>query len=187
MSAHPAIDDPCPLDAGAQRAIDGHCGHCNKHVHRLDGMSACERRALFANATGPICVSYRMPAPRRMGRFGAVIAATLITTAAHAGDPAPPFSPPTVAEALQAVKADPHASDDDLDVLIMGGIRAPQVLLDMGVDAEFEDDEMDDDVLPALPVRTEGMDTARKGANVDATATVSPPSSPSTPSSQARR
>lgn len=168
MSAHPAIDDPCPLDAGAQRAIDGHCGHCNKHVHRLDGMSACERRALFANATGPICVSYRMPAPRRMGRFGAVIAATLITTTAHAVDPAPPFSPPTVAEALQAVKADPHAPDDDLDVLIMGGIRAPHEVL-----------EEEDAALPELPVRSAGNDPVVEGETRTLEDT--------TPSSQPRR
>lgn len=142
MRAFPSIDTPCPLDAGAQRAIDGHCSHCDKHVHRLDGMSACERRTLFANATGPICVSYRKPAPRRLGRIGAFIAATLITTAAQAGDPAP--QPPTVAEALQTVKENPDDADDALDVLIMGGIRAPQELI-----------EEEDATLPALPVRVE--------------------------------
>lgn len=142
MRAFPSIDTPCPLDAGAQRAIDGHCSHCDKHVHRLDGMSACERRALFANATGPICVSWRKPAPRRVGRIGAVIAATLITTVAQAGDPSP-TSRPTVAEALQTVKVDAGDADDDLDVLIMGGIRAPQEVL-------YEEDA----TLPELPVRS---------------------------------
>lgn len=168
MRAFPSIDTPCPLDAGAQRAIDGHCSHCDKHVHRLDGMSACERRALFANATGPICVSYRRPAPRRVGRIGAVIAATLITTAAQASDPAPQSSPPTVADALQTVKADADEPDDDLDVLIMGGIRAPQALL-----------EDEDATLPELPVRSADDTPAAEGA------TRTPKDT--TPSSQPRR
>lgn len=144
MRPFPSIDTPCPLDADAQRAIDGHCSHCDRHVHRLDEMSACERRALFAQATGPICVSYRRPAPRRLGRIGAVIAATLITSAVQAGDPAPPSSP-TVVEALQAVKDDPDEAGDALDVLILGGIRAPQALL--------EDEDAALPELPELPVR----------------------------------
>lgn len=169
MRTFPSIDTPCPLDAGAQRAIDGHCSHCDQHVHRLDGMSACERRALFANATGPICVSYRQPVPRRVGRMGAVIAATLITSVVQAGDASPP-SPPTttVAEALQAVKEEPRASDEALDVLILGGIRAPQALL-----------EEEDSTLPELPVRSaDDMPAAE-------TATRTPPDT--TPSSQPRR
>ena len=143
MRPFPSIDTPCPLDADAQRAIDGHCSHCDRHVHRLDGMSPCERRALFANATGPICVSYRKPAPRRVGRIGAVIAATLITSVVQAGDPPLPSTTTTVAEALQTVKEAPGESGDELDVLIMGGIRAPQVLLDE-----------EDATLPELPVRS---------------------------------
>lgn len=176
MRAFPSIDTPCPLDADAQRAIDGHCSHCDKHVHRLDGMSACERRALFASATGPICVSYRKPAPRRLGRIGAVIAATLITTAAQAGDPSP-TSPPTVAEALQTVKADAGDADDDLDVLIMGGIRAPQALL-----------EEEDATLPALPVRVEEETPAKVSSTTPSTSATSTPTlSTPTPLPQAQR
>jgi hypothetical protein len=152
MSAFPTIDTPCPLDADAQRAIDGHCRHCDKHVHCLDDLSAGERRALFAEATGPICVSYRRPAPRRVGRIGAVIAATLITSVVQAGDPVPP-STTTVAEALQTVKEDPDESADELDVLIMGGIRAPQALL-----------EEEDATLPELPVRSADDIPAAEGA-----------------------
>lgn len=140
----PRIDTPCPLDADAQRAIDGHCSHCDKHVHRLDAMSACERRALFATATGPICVSYRRPVPRRVARIGAVIAATLITAAAQAVDPAPPTLP-TVADALQTVKEVPDQADDVLDELVLGGIRAPQALL--------EEEDATQPEPPELPVR----------------------------------
>ena len=167
MRAFPSIDTPCPLDADAQRAIDGHCSHCDRHVHRLDAMSACERRALFANATGPICVSYRRPAPRRVARIGAVIAATLITAAAQAGDPAPP-SPPNVADALQAVKDAPDAPDDRLDVLVLGGIRAPQALL------EEEDATLPEP--PELPVRgADDIAPASPGSHPAANATPSTP------------
>jgi hypothetical protein len=168
MRPFPSIDTPCPLGADAQRAIDGHCSHCDRHVHRLDGMSACERRALFANATGPICVSYRKPAPRRVGRIGAVIAATLITSVVQAGDPPPPPTTTTVAEALQTVKEDPDESADALDVLIMGGIRAPQALLDE-----------EDATLPELPVRSADDIPAAEGATRA--------SGDTTPSSQPQR
>jgi hypothetical protein len=162
----PRIDTPCPLDADAQRAIDGHCSHCDRHVHRLDAMSACERRALFANATGPICVSYRRPVPRRVGRIGAVIAATLITTAAQAGDPPPP-PPPTVADALQAMKESPDASDEILDVLVLGGIRAPQALL--------EEEDATQPEPPELPVRNaDDIAPAQRATFVAPDATPSP-------------
>jgi hypothetical protein len=168
MRPFPSIDTPCPLGADAQRAIDGHCSHCDRHVHRLDGLSACERRALFANATGPICVSYRKPAPRRVGRIGAVIAATLITSVVQAGDPPPPPTTTTVAEALQTVKEDPDESADALDVLIMGGIRAPQALLDE-----------EDATLPELPVRSADDIPVAEGATRA--------SGDTTPSSQPQR
>lgn len=167
MRTFPSIDTPCPLDAGAQRAIDGHCSHCDRHVHRLDAMSACERRALFASATGPICVSYRQPVPRRVGRIGAVIAATLITSAVQAGD-ASPSSPPSVAEALQAVKEAPRESEDALDVLILGGIRAPQAL-----------PEEEDTAHPELPVR--------RVDDVPAAEAATRTSGTTTPSTQPRR
>ncbi|MBP6749226.1 MAG: hypothetical protein KA144_06270, partial [Xanthomonadaceae bacterium] len=98
MSRFPRIDTPCPLSQDEQRAIDGHCNRCDKQVHQLDALSEDERRALLATATGPICVSYRAPAPRKVGRFGAAIAATLIgsgaATAAYATETTPNALPP---------------------------------------------------------------------------------------------
>ncbi len=136
MPSFPRIDSPCPLSAEEQRAIDGHCVRCDKHVHALNDISEAERRALLANATGPICVSYRKPMPRRVGRIGAAIAATLITTTAYAGDAtAPPVTQPTVAAALQEVEED----DAFLDELVfVGGVNDPQdaaAALDMSVPA----------------------------------------------------
>lgn len=138
MPSFPRIDSPCPLSAEDQRAIDGHCDRCDKHVHALNDMSEAERRALLANAAGPICVSYRQPAPRRVGRIGAAIAATLITTTAYAaGDPvAPSTGQPTVAAALQGVEEE---EDEFLDeIVFVGGVNDSQdalAPLDMNVPA----------------------------------------------------
>ena len=139
MPSFPRIDSPCPLSAEEQRAIDGHCDRCDKHVHTLNDMSEAERRALLANATGPICVSYRKAMPRRVGRIGAAIAATLITTSAYAGDPAASsVGQPTVAAALQGVE------EEFLDeIVFVGGVNDSQealAALDLSV--------------PALPMNT---------------------------------
>lgn len=133
MPSFPRIDSPCPLSAEELRAIDGHCDRCDKHVHALSDMSEAERRALLAAATGPICVSYRRPAPRRVGRIGAAIAATLITTA-YAGDPAAAsVGQPTVAAALQGVEEDDVFFDE---IVFVGGVNDSQealAALDMSV------------------------------------------------------
>ncbi len=142
MPSFPRIDSPCPLSAEEQGAIDGHCDRCDKHVHALNDMNEAERRALLANAAGPICVSYRKPVPRRVGRIGVAIAATLITTTAYAaGEPAPPpAGQPTVAAALQGVEE----LDSELDfVLITGGVNDPQDAL-----------AAEDTSVPELPIRT---------------------------------
>lgn len=151
MSRFPLIDSPCPLSQEEQRAIDGHCGRCDKHVHKLDALSEDERRALLTAATGPICVSYRVPTPRKVGRFGAAIAATLIgtgaATAAYASDADPTASalPPPPAQNgpswAQTHVDEPLDLGDD-EVLILGGIDDPQ-------DAQFAEDTS----TPALPMR----------------------------------
>lgn len=150
MSRFPLIDSPCPLSQDEQRAIDGHCGRCDKHVHKLDALSEDERRALLAAATGPICVSYRVPAPRKVGRFGAVIAATLIgtgaATAAYAGETDPTTSGlPQAPQSNGPTWAQTHVDDTlalDDDIVFVGGIDDPQ-------DAQFAEDTS----LPALPMR----------------------------------
>lgn len=162
MSRFPKIDRPCPLSPDEQRAIAGHCSHCEKTVHALDGLDEAERRALLAAATGPICVSYRYPAPRRVsgigGAIGRTIAATLLTTSATAYAGAPSESAPatpTVVQALQDVKE--TESLDGLDLVFVGGVDDPQQSL-----AE------QDTTLPELPLRSvaEALDaTAGEGAD----------------------
>lgn len=136
MPSFPRIDSPCPLSAEEQRAIDGHCVRCDKHVHALNEMNEAERRAVLANATGPICVSYRKAMPRRVGRIGAAIAATLITTTAYAGDAASPaVATHTVAAALQDVQGEDGFLEE---IVFVGGVNDPQdasAALDMSVPA----------------------------------------------------
>lgn len=147
MSIVPRIDTPCPLAADEQRAIDGHCGRCDREVHRLDTLDGDARRALFAAADGPLCVSYRAPAsraPRRVGRIGAAIAATLITATAYAADPS---SPGTDAQTERAApttgsriaRTDPRDLDE---VLVIGAVNDPQ-------DARLPADTS----VPVLPVQ----------------------------------
>lgn len=120
MSTLPRIDSPCPLSADEQREIDGHCGRCDRTVHRLDALDASARRALLDDSDGPICVSYRVPAPRRIGRVGALIAATLITTGAFAAEPpADAAAPPT---GSRIARETPR----DLDPVLVGAVSDPQ-------------------------------------------------------------
>lgn len=142
MSIVPRIDTPCPLTADEQRTIDGHCGRCDREVHRLDTLDGDARRALFAAAAGPLCVSYRVP--RRVGRIGAAIAATLITATAYAADPS---SPSTDAQMERAVPTTGsrirRTGPRDLDeVLVIGAVNDPQ-------DAR----QPEDTSVPVLPVQ----------------------------------
>lgn len=147
MSIVPRIDTPCPLAADEQRTIDGHCGRCDREVHRLDTLDGDARRALFAAATGPLCVSYRAPAswaPRRVSRIGAAIAATLITASAYAADPSSPGTDaqteraaPTTGSRIQ--RTEPRDLDE---VLVIGAVNDPQ-------DARLPADTS----VPVLPVQ----------------------------------
>ena len=160
MSIVPRIDTPCPLAADEQRTIDGHCGRCDREVHRLDTLDSDARRALFAAAAGPLCVSYRAPAsraPRRVGRIGAAIAATLITATAtaYAADPSAPRADalaeraaPTTGSRIQ--RSEPRDLDE---VLVIGAVNDPQ-------DARMPEDTG----TPALPVR--GDTAPRTGSRI---------------------
>lgn len=153
MSIVPRIDTPCPLAADEQRTIDGHCGRCDREVHRLDTLDGGARRALFAAAAGPLCVSYRVP--RRVGRIGAAIAATLITATAYAADPSAPRpdaqterAAPTTGSRIQ--RTEPRDLDE---VLVIGAVNDPQ-------DARMPEDTG----VPALPVR--GDTAPRTGSRI---------------------
>lgn len=147
MSIVPRIETPCPLGPAEQRAVDGHCGHCDREVHRLDGLGDAARRELFATASGPLCVSYR--APRRVGRIGIAIAATLITASAYAADPVEqrtagprPAAQTDRAAPPTGTRIQREAPNELDEVLIVGAVEDPQ-------DARVPEDTS----VPALPTR----------------------------------
>ena len=116
----PRIQSPCPLSAEERRAIDGHCTHCDKHVHRLDGMTEGERRALLAAAREPICVAYAVPV-RTGARLGAAMAASLASAVAMAGpQAAPQQSPVEPAAAIQVPRSELE------QVVFVGGVDKPE-------------------------------------------------------------
>lgn len=149
MAPFPRIDQPCPLGIDEQRRIDGHCQRCDTRVHALDGMDLTERRALLAQADGPVCVSYR-----RSTRLAhaAAIAITLVAGSAFAGEDcndaaAAPLLPAVQQSAVSPVSplsAVPPAAEEEMttiDWVVMGGISDPGA-------AEW----VDDSSLPELPV-----------------------------------
>jgi hypothetical protein len=161
MNRFPKIDQPCPLAIDAQKRLDGYCTRCERSVHSLDAMSAGEREALLRSACGSICVSYRMPAPRRTTRFGAAMALAMVVLPAAATEtplagsaPAAetPAAPSAFSDALHPAqvkcKEGEAAATESLpieSITITGGVSHPG-------DAEWVDA---DDSLPDLPVVTE--------------------------------
>ncbi|MBT2747656.1 MULTISPECIES: hypothetical protein [unclassified Lysobacter] len=147
MARYPRIDQPCPLDTQARLRIDGHCGLCGKTVHCLDGRSDAERAALLRQASGPICVSYRLA-------LGTALALSVVApTAAGPTDAAAPATPsqtapltaPNAASQAQSPVAPETLADPGLVSIFVGGISRPD-------EAEWVEDDRD---LPELPMRRE--------------------------------
>lgn len=149
MSRFPKIDQACPLGADAQRGVGDFCGHCSKAVHALDAMSDAARAAFLRDASGPVCVSYRVRAGHAAA-FG--LGAALLAGAAlpaHAQDATPAERAIASAPATPATgtRINPAAQPDKLEpVMVMGAVKDPH--------AAHWIDAGDDDV-PELPVRRE--------------------------------
>ena len=162
MSRFPKVDQPCPLGIDEQKRIDGYCTRCEKNVHALDALSVAERESLMQSANGSICVSYRVPAPRRSARFGAAIALAMVVLPVAAADVVPKAddpkaestaSPTALSGALHPAQvkchdevsaAEQNTQLTDETILISGGVSRPG-------DAEWVDA---DDSLPDLPIVT---------------------------------
>ncbi|MFD0320883.1 hypothetical protein [Lysobacter gummosus] len=148
MARYPRIDQPCPLDAQARLRIDGHCGLCGKTVHCLDGRSNAERATLLQQASGPVCVSYRLALGTALA-----LAAVAPTAASPVDGDAPaaplsqtaPLTAPNAASQVQSPVATEPLAAPGLDVIFVGGISRPG-------EAEWVDDDSD---LPELPIRHE--------------------------------
>lgn len=148
MARYPRIDQPCPLDAAARQRIDGHCGQCGKTVHCLDGSSDAERTALLRQASGPICVSYRlaMGTALALAIAGPAAASPVdAATAAAAPSQTTALTPPNTASQAQTPIAPENLLEPDMQLVFVGGISRPG-------DAEWVDDDHD---LPELPMRRE--------------------------------
>ncbi len=147
MARYPRIDQPCPLDARARSQIDGHCGLCGKTVHCLDGRSDTERAALLRQATGPVCVSYRLALGTALAL---AVAAPAGAGPANTTVSAPPIqstlpTSPNMASQAQTPVMPERLADPGLDMIFVGGISRPG-------DAEWLNDDQD---LPELPMRRE--------------------------------
>lgn len=136
MAKFPRIENACPLPAEQQRCIAGFCGQCGKAVQRLDDMDDGQRAAWMSQATGSVCVSYRLP---RQAIAGLAVAALFAAAPSIAGEP----DAVTKHEAPIEDAADASTDTSPLTMLIMvGGIAEPDA-------AEW----IDDTRLPDLPQR----------------------------------
>ncbi|MGH8081082.1 MAG: hypothetical protein ACREP7_10935 [Lysobacter sp.] len=147
MARYPRIDQPCPLDAQARQRIDGHCGLCGKTVHCLDGRSDAERAALLRQASGPVCVSYRLALGTALAlSIAAPVAAGQVDAAAPAApSQTAPLTPPSAASQVQTPVALANLIEPDTEMVLVGGVSRPG-------EAEWIDDDGD---LPELPMRRE--------------------------------
>ena len=90
MSRFPVIDSPCPLRfASMPQAGRDHCGHCDRQVNNLDGMSSAQRETFMRSCEGSkVCVAYTVHrrAVQRNVTLGVGLAATMLSSAAMAQD-----------------------------------------------------------------------------------------------------
>jgi hypothetical protein len=152
MARVPLIDSPCPLSQAEQLRIDGHCGRCHKTVHALDGLDDGQRRALFAAAKGPLCVSYRTSV-KRGPALGAAMAAMLSAGAAMAGqdcDEARPVFQSVESSPSTAFAGPEDAASERLEIIeiVGGGVRPRDAVwvdeADAGTQEVVEGSESDD-------------------------------------------
>ena len=97
MSKFPVIESPCPLRFSAMpQAGKDHCGHCDRQVHNLDGMSRSQREAFMRSCAGQkVCVAYTVQrkAERRNLGLGITLLASLTGSGLAAAQDVPKASP----------------------------------------------------------------------------------------------
>ncbi|MFT3807109.1 hypothetical protein [Arenimonas sp.] len=139
MSKFPVIDSPCPLRANAMpQTGKDHCGHCDRQVHNLDGMSRSQREAFMRSCAGQkVCVAYTVQrkAERRNLGLGITMLATLTGSGLAAAQDAPKESPAQHASEtkpaaklfeVQTVVSDTVITAEDVAAIPLGpGITAP--------------------------------------------------------------
>ena len=144
MSCYPKIDQPCPLSIDAQRRIAGYCSQCRKSVHALDALDASARTALLRDASGPICVSYRVPA-----RIGAALMLSM-AGALHAGEAADRAATDALPAPVATTTSIPEVQvvePEEMQYIMVGGVSDPNAAKWVNVEPES--------TLPELPVIVE--------------------------------
>ena len=140
MPSFPIIDSSCPFraDEAPQPGCD-HCGHCDRKVHNLDGMSDEQRRAFLAGCSGKVCVAYTVnrSAQRRNVALGAGLAISLAGSGATMAQSAPivlpPDAPTPSSPAVEPVEGTTILTEEQIAamkipdglVLLMGGVLDP--------------------------------------------------------------
>jgi hypothetical protein len=149
MPLFPKIQSPCPFQDNLSEVMEGDfCTHCQHKVIDLTDMNDAERTTLLQEATGKLCVSYRLP----VRRMAAALAAATMLPSALAAQTAEDAEPTPVSEEGEV---DDQIIAGGMDVIIVGGIRADPELVEM--------DTADDAKLAELPVVYEEDDaTAQK-------------------------
>lgn len=141
MACFPKIDQACPLDSDAQRGVGSWCGRCGTTVHALDAMDDAARATFLREASGPVCVSYRLRASRVALGLGAAL---LVSSAlpAHADDAQQAVAAPQVQTGTRIKTSDKNAEALE-PIVVMGAVKDPRgaTLVDV-----------DDRDVPDLPV-----------------------------------
>lgn len=138
MAKAPIIDSPCPFSASeTPQAGRDHCGHCDRKVHNLDGMSTQQREHFMRSCTGKVCVAYTVhrAAPRRNLALGATLVAALSGTGMAMAQQVPPLlapepaqhSPVTSDPSVTIVEPSQLLTVDSLQLtsVVMGGVLNP--------------------------------------------------------------
>jgi hypothetical protein len=125
----PVITSPCPLRwASLPQTGRDHCGHCDRQVHNLDGMSGEQRAAFLGGCSGKVCVAYTasVKRQRRNVALGAGLLAAMAGSTAMASDVDAALGLAT--EAMTPVETTTLVTGEEpgeeLDIIVVGGIQA---------------------------------------------------------------
>jgi hypothetical protein len=123
----PVITSPCPLRwTTLPEAGRDHCGHCDRQVHNLDGLTAQQRETFLRGCSGKVCIAYTVSAKwqRRNAALGAGLLAAMAGSTAMAGEIDTALGLSTATGPTSPVEAATPASDEgEMDVILVGGIE----------------------------------------------------------------
>jgi len=154
MAIFPKVEKHCPVKNELSAYMDGdNCRMCKRQVHNLNAMEEVERAQFLASCETEICVSYRLPKPRRIGVAIAAAAMMGVPVAAQELEPTtPPPHEQVEGKNTEQTKAENVEEMWEFDTVIVGGIKNPSK-------AEYIDTQADLEI-PELPVVFEDEELA---------------------------